>query len=337
MNERKKLISFEELSAMWSFIRGFLCGHYQQPKVQARALSPPENSQKQVSTGAVHESGDHQAMSPTLKLQKHFEDKKIVGNEAEIERVKVEFLHDVRPQNAAPMSNEEIQEYQKEHGVLQLKSQFLQIRPDSRFAEANSPVHNSNTRAKFLFIKTRLLHQNYAIEMNSNSHLPLYTPPIYDLQYADKTAGIANLEVYGHFYYGLYPILLSFLVYIAAYHSFRKKFRWILIVYFLTEILFILYNVALAFLMFSYSAHSFEISFLNMVPEHVAELIAILEILLIPCQLVSFFIMVQNLRGHKLKEFLPQNQLERRVVNAILSVIVVVTLISLIYIQLIAF
>ncbi|KAI6226706.1 hypothetical protein M3Y95_00649100 [Aphelenchoides besseyi] len=201
--------------------------------------------------------------------------------------------------------------------------------------------------------------------MNSNGHvhLPLYRPPIYDRQYyiEDESntqskrsilnylfvfhvlqvllmfAGIANLEVYGHFYYGLYPILLTFLVYIAAYHSFRKKFRWILIVYFLTEILFILYNVALAFLMFSYSAHSFEISFLKMVPEHVAELIAILEILLIPCQLVSFFIMVQNLRGHKLQEFLPQNQLERRVVNAILTVIVVVTLISLIYIQLIAF
>ncbi|KAI6174219.1 hypothetical protein M3Y98_01166300 [Aphelenchoides besseyi] len=143
--------------------------------------------------------------------------------------------------------------------------------------------------------------------MNSNSHLPLYTPPIYDLQYADKTFD------------------LQLLVRVSR------------IAGAIDVILFILYNVALAFLMFSYSAHSFEISFLNMVPEHVAELIAILEILLIPCQLVSFFIMVQNLRGHKLKEFLPQNQLERRVVNAILSVIVVVTLISLIYIQLIAF
>ncbi|KAI6206075.1 hypothetical protein M3Y94_00865100 [Aphelenchoides besseyi] len=130
---------------MWSFIRGFVYGSNQQPKTQARTLLPSENPQNEGTIGAVDPSGDHQPMSPTLKLQKQFEDEKVLSNEAEIERLKVEFLHDFRPQNAAPMSNEEIQEYQKEHRILQLKSQFLQIRPDSRFAEANSSVHNSNS------------------------------------------------------------------------------------------------------------------------------------------------------------------------------------------------
>ncbi|KAI6228534.1 hypothetical protein M3Y95_00632300 [Aphelenchoides besseyi] len=119
---------------MWSFISGFVCGQYIQPKAKARALLPPENPQEEKMTE------DRQTLSPTMKLQEHFEDEQEIGNETEAERVKSEFLHNFRSQNAAPMFNEDIQE---EYKILQLKHQFLQIRPDFRFAETHSLVHNS--------------------------------------------------------------------------------------------------------------------------------------------------------------------------------------------------
>ncbi|KAI6217966.1 hypothetical protein M3Y99_01742400 [Aphelenchoides fujianensis] len=151
-------------------------------------------------------------------------------------------------------------------------------------------------------------------------------------------AGVANLLFYAHFYYGVYAIFFAFCVYVAAYHSFRNKYRWLLIVYFITEGLFIVWNVALAFLMFAWSAHSINIGdLLHDVPERIAEAIAILQMLLVPCQLVSIFIMVRNFQGHELAEFIPKSERERYWIFTMLGAVFFLTLVSLAFTQYVTF
>lgn len=66
------------------------------------------------------------------------------------------------------------------------------------------------------------------------------------------SAGVLNLLAYSNLFYLVYPTVFAFFFYVGVYHSFLPGFRWILIPYFIYEIVFILYNMSLSFIMFMY-------------------------------------------------------------------------------------
>jgi hypothetical protein len=86
-----------------------------------------------------------------------------------------------------------------------------------------------------------------------------------------------------------------------------------------------------------YSARTIEFQYLTGTPPYIAEMIGAIELLILPCQCVFFFIMTRIWNGVNADTFLPKGRRERLVIFGILGVLSILTIASLAYAQIMGF